>query len=250
MTAEGNGEARAAALMLRLVDIRKSYATGPIVTEILRGVTLDVYKGDSVSIVGTSGSGKSTLVNIIGLLDQPTSGSCFLKGRETGAMSDAEVSALRNASIGFVFQSFHLLPRLTALENVAVPLVYRGVGAATMRRRAREMLERVGLADRLGHRPGELSGGQQQRVAIARALVGEPDILLADEPTGALDAGTGDEIMELLAGLNAEDRLTAIIITHDYSVARKCARRLRMRDGVLSETAPSAERVPGSAGTG
>ena len=235
----GNGNAPAAAL-LRLVDIRKSYVTGPVVTEILRGVRLDVQRGDLLSIMGPSGCGKSTLVNIIGLLDRPTSGFYFLNGREIGAMRDAELSALRNTSIGFVFQSFHLLPRLTAWENVAVPLVYRGTGSAAMRRRARDMLDKVGMADRAGYRPGELSGGQRQRVAIARALVGEPDVLLADEPTGALDAETGGDILRLFARLNAEERLTAIIITHNRDVARQCARRARIVDGVLSETVPAA----------
>ncbi len=238
----GDDEARPE-IMLSLVDIRKSYATGPIETEILREIRLDVYKGDLLSIMGPSGCGKSTLMNIIGLLDRPTSGSYFLKGREIEVMSDAELSTLRNASIGFVFQSFHLLPRLTAWENVAVPLVYRGTGPAIMRRRAHEMLEKVGMEDRAGHRPAELSGGQRQRVAIARALVGEPDILLADEPTGALDANTGGEIMRLFAGLNAEEELTAIIITHDREVARQCARRARILDGVLSEAAFPAERA-------
>ncbi len=221
--------------MLRLDDIRKSYATGPIVTEVLRGVSLDVQQGDLVSIVGTSGCGKSTLVNIIGLLDQPTSGAYYLNGREIGVLDDAELSALRNQSIGFIFQSFNLLPRLSAQENVAAPLIYRGETASVMLSRAREMLELVGLGDRLDHRPSELSGGQRQRVAIARALIGTPDILLADEPTGALDARTSNEIMTLLAKLNAEHRLTAIIITHDHGVARQCRRRLRMRNGVLSE---------------
>ena len=223
--------------MLSLVDVRRSYVTGPVVTEILRGVRLDVHKGDLLSIMGPSGCGKSTLMNIIGLLDRPTSGSCFLAGREIGAMSDTELSALRNASIGFVFQSFHLLPRLTAWENVAVPLAYRGMGAATRRRLAQGMLDKVGMGERADHRPGELSGGQRQRVAIARALVGEPDILLADEPTGALDAETGREIMRLFIELNAAERLTAIIITHDPAIARQCARRVRVLDGVLSEAA-------------
>ncbi len=238
------GEAGTA--MLSLVDVCKSYVTGPVVTEILRGVRLDVRRGDLLSIMGPSGCGKSTLMNIIGLLDRPTSGACFLNGREIGAMNDSELSVLRNASIGFVFQSFHLLPRLTAWENVAVPLVYRGTGSAVMRRRAHEMLDKVGMGDRAGHRPGELSGGQQQRVAIARALVGEPDILLADEPTGALDAETGREIMELFVGLNAAERLTAIIVTHDRGVARQCARRVRVLDGVLNEAATgAASSAPG-----
>ena len=230
--------------MLSLVDVCKSYVTGPVVTEILRGVRLDVHRGDLLSIMGPSGCGKSTLMNIIGLLDRSTSGAYFLNGRETGAMSDSELSVLRNASIGFVFQSFHLLPRLTAWENVAVPLVYRGTGSAAMRRRAHEMLDKVGMEERAGHRPGELSGGQQQRVAIARALVGEPDILLADEPTGALDAETGREIMGLFVQLNAAERLTAVIVTHDRGVARQCARRLSVLDGVLSEAAKGPASAP------
>ena len=246
----GNPESDADTTMLRLADIRKSYTTGPIVTEVLRGVTLDVRKGDLVSIVGTSGSGKSTLVNIIGLLDQPSSGAYFLKGREIGAISDDELSALRNQSIGFIFQSFNLLSRLTALENVAAPLIYRSESSAVMLSRAREMLEMVGLDERMGHRPSELSGGQRQRVAIARALIGTPDILLADEPTGALDAKTGDEIMELLEKLNAEHHLTAIIITHDHSVARRCRRRFRMHNGVLTETVQAQRAKRKSASTG
>ncbi len=234
------GGAKAAPAMISLADIRKSYVTGPIVTEILRGVRLDVRRGDLLSIMGPSGCGKSTLMNILGLLDRPTSGAYLLNGRETGAMSDSELSVLRNASIGFVFQSFHLLPRLTAWENVAVPLVYRGTSSASMRRRAHEMLDRMGMGDRADHRPGELSGGQRQRVAIARALVGEPDILLADEPTGALDSETGREIMQLFIELNAAERLTAVIITHDREVAQQCARRVRVLDGVLSETGKAA----------
>ncbi len=235
-----NGAARPAEPALRLVDVRRSYATGPVVTEILRGVRLEVNHGDLLSIMGPSGSGKSTLMNIIGLLDRPTEGQYLLKGAEIGAMGDRELSALRNASFGFVFQSFHLLARLRAWENVALPLVYRGEATAAGRRRALEMLDRVGMADRADHLPGELSGGQRQRVAIARALVGEPDILLADEPTGALDAETGREIMNLIIELNASEGLTAIIITHDRGVARQCARRTRILNGVLSEPAAEA----------
>ena len=231
--------------MLSLVDICKSYVTGPVVTEILRGVRLEVNRGDLLSIMGPSGSGKSTLMNILGLLDRPTSGSYFLNGREIGAMSDGEMSAVRNTSIGFIFQSFYLLPRLRAWENVAVPLVYRGVGAAAAHRRACDMLDKVGMGDRARHRPNQLSGGQQQRVAIARALVGEPAIVLADEPTGALDAETGREIMRLLVDLNSGEHVTAIIITHDRDVARQCARRARIVDGVLSEAA-----APRAAGAG
>ncbi len=221
--------------MLSLVDIRRSYVTGPVATEILRGVRLEVNRGDLLSITGPSGCGKSTLMNIIGLLDRPSAGVLRIKGQETGAMDDRELSALRNRSIGFVFQSYHLLPRFSAWENVALPLVYRGMTGASVRRRALEMLDKVGMAERAGHRPGELSGGQSQRVAIARALAGGPDILLADEPTGALDTETGGGIMGLIAGLNATERLTAVIITHDREIARQCARRVRMRDGTLNE---------------
>ena len=241
------GEAGAAPAMLSLVDVRKSYVTGPVAAEVLRGVRLDVHRGDLVSVMGPSGCGKSTLMNIIGLLDRPTSGSYFLNGRATGGMSDSELSGLRNVSIGFVFQSFHLLPRLTAWENVAVPLIYRSTGSAGMRRRALDMLDKLGMGDRVDHRPAELSGGQQQRVAIARALVGAPDILLADEPTGALDAETGGEIMRLLVRLNEAEGLSAIIITHDRDVARQCARHIRMVDGVLSEV---ARRAASAAETG
>ena len=221
--------------MLQLVDIRKTYEIGPITVEVLREVRLDVDAGDLLSIMGPSGCGKSTLMNIIGLLDQPTSGSYLLEGREVSAMDDDELSAIRNASIGFVFQSFHLLPRLTAQENVGLPLVYRGVGSTEIARRSREVLDRVGMADRADHKPNELSGGQQQRVAIARALVGEPTIVLADEPTGALDPRVGQEVMQLFRDLNAQEGITVVIITHDPKIARQCKRRTRISDGVLHE---------------
>ncbi len=222
--------------MLSLSDIRKTYVTGPVTTHILKGVRLEVRRGDLLSIMGPSGCGKSTLMNIIGLLDQPSGGSYKLNGREIGAMSDSELSAVRNASIGFVFQSFYLLPRLTAWENVGVPLVYRGLPTPVVRRRSHEMLDKVGMGARADHRPGALSGGQQQRVAIARALVGGPEIILADEPTGALDPDTGREIMQLFADLNADEQVTVVIITHDRGVARQCRRRTRMVEGVLHES--------------
>ena len=225
--------------MLRLRDIRKSYRVGPATVEVLRGVDLEVDRGEFVSIMGASGSGKSTLMNIIGLLDEPSSGSYSLDGREVSAMTDNRRSAIRNASIGFVFQSFYLLPRLTALENVRLPLIYRGAGGAEMNRRASASLERVGMDDRADHKPNELSGGQQQRVAIARALVGGPAIVLADEPTGALDPTTGNDIMELFAELNG-DGTTVIVITHDPEVAQRCARRTHIGDGALHEEAASA----------
>ena len=227
--------------MLCLTDISKTYATGPVTTDILRGVRLEVNRGDLLSIMGPSGSGKSTLMNIIGLLDRPSGGSYVLDGREVSAMGDDEISAVRNRSIGFVFQSFCLLPRLTAWENVALPLMYRRMSAAVVRRRALEMLERVGMGDHAGYRPSALSGGQQQRVAIARALVGEPAIVLADEPTGARDAETGRDIMQMFVDLNAEDRITFLIITHDREIARQCRRRTRILNGVLHETTASGE---------
>ena len=223
--------------MLRLKDIRKTYVVGPAAVEVLRGVDLDVERGDLVSIMGASGSGKSTLMNIIGLLDTPSSGSYSLDGREVAAMTDSRRSTIRNASIGFVFQSFHLLPRLTAMENVRLPLLYRGTGGAEADRRARRALQRVGMEDRAGHKPNELSGGQQQRAAIARALVGEPAIVLADEPTGALDPATGNDIMNLFAELNGAEGTTLIVITHDPQVARRCRRRTHIGDGVLREEA-------------
>ena len=226
--------------MLCLKDIRKIYTVGPAALEVLRGVDLEVNQGDLVSIMGASGSGKSTLMNIIGLLDAPSSGSYSLDGREVSDMTDSRRSAIRNASIGFVFQSFHLLPRLTALENVRLPLMYRGAGGAEMDRRARRALERVGVGDRAGHKPNELSGGQQQRVAIARALVGEPAIVLADEPTGALDPATGNDIMNLFDELNGEEGTTLIVITHDPEVAERCRRRTRIEDGALLEEAALA----------
>ena len=223
--------------MLRLVDVNKSFRLGTLTVEVLRGVDLEVATGDMLSIMGPSGSGKSTLMNIIGLLGRPTAGSYYLNGRDVSSMNDRELSAFRNANIGFVFQSFNLLEHLTALENVAVPLVYRGLGRASIRRRSRAILEKVGMGDRLGHKPDQLSGGQKQRVAIARALVGEPSVVLADEPTGALDSDTADEVMESLIRLNREELITIVIITHDPLIARQCARKTLIRDGALFEAA-------------
>ena len=221
--------------MLRLQDIHKGYATGPVITEVLHGVQLEAEVGDLISIMGHSGSGKSTLMRIIGLLDEPTSGSYQLDGRETASMDDSRRTTFRNACIGFVFQSFHLLPRLNAWENVGAPLLYRGMKEREIKIRALEALRKVGLADRVEHKPDELSGGQQQRVAVARALAGDPRILLADEPTGALDAESAKHIMQLLLDLNAAEKITTIIITHDREVARQCRRRTWLSDGVLYE---------------
>jgi len=220
--------------MLELVDIHKSFRVGPVTLEVLKGAALTVAESEMLSIVGTSGSGKSTIMNIIGLLDTPTSGAYYLEGEEVSRFDDRRLSAIRNQRIGFVFQQFNLIPRLTALDNVGLPLVYRGATRKTRDRQAGEMLAKVGLEDRAGHRPVELSGGQQQRVAIARAMVGAPSLILADEPTGALDPQVGRDIMALFHRLNRTDGITIIIITHDNAIARQCHRVVRMTDGILS----------------
>ena len=208
--------------------------------EILKGVSLRIISGEMVSIVGKSGCGKSTLMNILGLLDSPTTGRYILDGRETGSLTDRELSRIRNEKIGFVFQQFFLLSRLTAVENVGLPLVYRGVPEKERREVAREMLDRVGMGDREKHRPMELSGGQQQRVAIARAMAARPAIILADEPTGALDTTVGQSIMDLFVELNQTRGITTIIITHDPNIARQCGRVIRMRDGTVEESGGGA----------
>ena len=224
--------------MLRLENVHRTYNIGPISVDVLRGVFLQVNRGDLLSIMGPSGSGKSTLMNVVGLLDRPTSGSYLLEGQNISSLGDSELSRLRNARVGFVFQAFHLLPRMTAEQNVGLPLVYRDLSAREISRRSRDVLEKVGMDDKATHKPNELSGGQQQRVAIARALVGEPSLILADEPTGALDPRIGQEIMELFLRLNAEEKTTIIIITHDPKVARQCTRSTVLNTGVLTEEFP------------
>ncbi len=230
--------------LLGLKQVARRYTVGPVVTDVLTGVDLDVRAGDLLAIIGASGSGKSTLLNVMGLLDRPTSGVVEVAGREVSAMGDDELSTIRNSSIGFVFQSFHLLPRMTAWENVALPLIYRGGDAAQARRRAHEMLDKVSMGDRAAHRPNQLSGGQQQRVAVARALVGSPILLLADEPTGALDPDTGREIMRLFIDLNAGEGIAVAIITHDYGIARQCARNVRLVDGRIEEIGAAVDAQP------
>ncbi len=222
-----------AAKLLKLNQIRKSYRLGPVEMEILKGVDLDVATGALLSIMGSSGSGKSTLMNIMGFLDTPDSGSYFLEERDVSDLDDEALSDIRNERIGFVFQQFNLLHRLSAVDNVSLPLVYRGVTEKERRHRSLEILEKVGVSDRAHHRPGELSGGQQQRVAIARAIVGKPSIILADEPTGALDTRVGQEIMDLFIRLNREEGITIVIITHDPKVAAQCDMMVRMDDGII-----------------
>jgi len=215
------------------VDVRRSYHLDGVSVDALRGVSLRIDAGEYVAVVGPSGSGKSTLMHLLGCLDRPTSGVLRVGDRDVATLGDGELAGLRNRTIGFVFQSFQLLGRTTALDNVALPLVYRGVRRAERRERAEAALTAVGLAHRLGHRPGQLSGGEQQRVAIARALVGEPGLLLADEPTGNLDTGSGAEIMALLDGLVRDRGVAVVVVTHDPEVAAMARRRVRMRDGLI-----------------
>jgi len=215
-------------------DIVKQYRMGDEVQEVLRHVNLDLEEGEFLSILGPSGSGKSTMMNIIGCLDTPTSGTYILRGRNIGQQSQHQLAQIRCREIGFIFQSFQLLPRMNALKNVELPLIYAGVSGRERERRAMEMLERVGLTDRMYHYPNQLSGGQQQRVAIARALATNPTILLADEPTGALDQATGKQVMALFKELNDEGR-TVIMITHDMKIAQHARRIVNILDGVLTE---------------
>ena len=220
-------------MILEMRDICKDYPMGKTVTRVLKNVDLDVAEGDYLAIMGPSGSGKTTLMNLIGCLDVPTSGSYLLGGREITKCSGKELAEVRNKEIGFVFQSFHLLPKLTALDNVALPLLYGGVKKEERRERARAALETVGLSDRVDHRPDQLSGGQCQRVAIARAIVGKPRLLLADEPTGALDSASGAQVMELFQQLH-DGGSTIIMITHDRGIAHHADTIMTIRDGVLS----------------
>ena len=221
--------------LLEAIDVARVYRMGgDVEVHALRGVSFRVDHGDYVAIMGTSGSGKSTLLNLLGALDRPSAGEVRYGGVDVRDLAEADLAELRNRRIGFVFQAFHLLPRLTALDNVALPLVYRPGSVRSRRQRAVAALESVGLADRLDHRPTELSGGQQQRVAIARALVTEPDLILADEPTGNLDTATGEDIMALLERLHAEAGTALVVITHEPEIAARASRRIELRDGVVT----------------
>lgn len=220
--------------ILNMQNISKSYYMGEEEFEVLHNVNLTIHSGEFLSILGPSGSGKSTMMNIIGCLDMPSSGKYFLSGNDIEDLDEIELAKVRNKEIGFVFQSFQLLPRMTALQNVELPMIYSGLSSAERNKRAKAILERIGLADRMRNLPNQLSGGQQQRVAIARALVTQPTILLADEPTGALDQKTGVQVMELFEELNKDGR-TIIMITHDKDIARHAKRVVTILDGYLTE---------------
>jgi putative ABC transport system ATP-binding protein len=231
-------------LSAQVVDIKKDYVLGGgIVVRALRGVSIDFPEGDFVAIMGTSGSGKSTMLNMLGCLDRPTSGRYILAGRDVSALSDDQLSEIRSRHLGFIFQSYNLIQQLTVVENIELPLYYQGNVSREAREQCIRMAEMVGLAERLDHRPFQLSGGQQQRVAIARALVNNPQVILADEPTGNLDSATGEEIMQMLEGLNRAGK-TIIMVTHELDVAQRANRILRMRDGML-EHVHDAEVVAG-----
>jgi putative ABC transport system ATP-binding protein len=235
-TEQGAGDNR----LIRLQDITRVFTVGGEEVRALRGVSFGISRGEWVAIIGQSGSGKTTMMNILGCLDTPTSGRYFLNGKDVSRMSDDELAIIRNKEIGFIFQTFQLLPRETAQSNVELPLVYRGTGARERREKARAALEKVGLGHRMHHKPNELSGGQRQRVAIARALVSEPSMLLADEPTGNLDSATGEEIVRLFEELHKAGH-TLVLVTHEPKLAARCPRAVRLSDGNVVADGPGPE---------
>ena len=218
--------------LIKIRNIIRDFPLGNEIVHVLKGIDLDIDKGEYVAFMGPSGSGKSTLMNLLGCLDTPTAGSYVLNGRDVSQMSDDELADVRNTEIGFVFQTFNLLPRTTALDNVALPMVYAGLSKSARNKRAKEVLTDVGLADRMDHKPNQLSGGQRQRVAVGRALVNKPSIILADEPTGNLDSKTGVEIMALFDAIHAAGN-TVILVTHEEDIAEHAHRVIRLRDGVI-----------------
>ncbi|HEX8700611.1 MAG TPA: ABC transporter ATP-binding protein [Myxococcaceae bacterium] len=231
--------------LIRLQDITRVFHVGGEEVRALRGVSFGISRGEWVAIIGQSGSGKTTMMNILGCLDTPSSGSYFLNGKDVARMSDDELAVIRNKEIGFIFQTFQLLPRETALANVELPLVYRGTGARERRERAKAALQKVGLSHRMHHKPNELSGGQRQRVAIARALVSEPSMLLADEPTGNLDSATGEEIVRLFEELHKAGH-TLVLVTHEPKLAARCPRAVRLSDGNVVADGPGREVAMGN----
>ena len=228
--------------VIQLHNIQKNYFLGKVVIEVLKGISLTIQKGEYVALMGPSGSGKSTLMNIIGCLDTPTSGMYELAEQSVSGMTDNELADVRNQQIGFVFQQFNLLPRLTALENVALPLVYAGVSKKERTERARHVLDMVSLSDRSHHKPNELSGGQNQRVAIARALVNNPSLILADEPTGNLDSKTSGEIMDIFGQIHTSGN-TVVLVTHEEDIAAHAKRIIRLRDGVIESDTPANVQI-------
>jgi putative ABC transport system ATP-binding protein len=237
---DGIGPGPTSAVAIEAQDVRRVYKLDGVEVAALRGVSLRIEEGEYVAITGPSGSGKSTLMHLLGCLDRPSSGTLLIGGRDIARLGDADLARLRNEAIGFIFQSFQLLARTSAVDNVALPLVYRGVGRSERRRRAVAALEAVHLEHRLRHRPTQLSGGEQQRVAIARALVGEPRVLLADEPTGNLDTVNGEEVMAILEGLNKERGVAVVLVTHEAEIAARARRLIRIRDGVIVEDTGAA----------
>lgn len=226
--------------VIQLQDVRKNYFLGNVVIEVLKGISLTIQRNEYVALMGPSGSGKSTLMNIIGCLDTPTAGSYTLNGQAVSGMTDDQLADVRNQEIGFVFQQFHLLPRLTALENVALPLVYAGIPKKIRTERAAEVVEMVSLSDRSHHKPSELSGGQNQRVAIARALINNPSLILADEPTGNLDSKTSGEIMAIFDQIHAAGN-TVVLVTHEENIAAHARRIIRLKDGLIESDQPTGK---------